>query len=62
LYGDFTIANKEYVNVIFLNKEIQKAYGLPDFYQIVREGRWTQGAMLEAMKSDIEKILDLPNP
>ncbi|MCL1794450.1 MAG: extracellular solute-binding protein [Oscillospiraceae bacterium] len=50
LYGDFTIADKEYVNVIFLNKDLQKTYGLPDFYQIVREGKWTQAAMLEAMK------------
>ena len=50
LYGDFTIADKEYVNVIFLNKEIQRTYGLPDFYKIVRDGNWTQETMLESMK------------
>jgi hypothetical protein len=50
LFGDFTIADKEYVNVIFFNKEMQQKYGLPDFYQIVREGNWTIDTMLESMK------------
>ena len=50
LYGDFTIADKEYATVIFLNRELQKKYALPDYYQIVREGKWTIDTMLESMK------------
>ncbi|MCL2814952.1 MAG: extracellular solute-binding protein [Oscillospiraceae bacterium] len=50
LYGDFTIADKEYVTAIFLNREMQKQYGLPDYYQIVREGTWTIDKMLESMR------------
>jgi hypothetical protein len=51
LYGDFTIADKEYATAIFLNREMQKNYGLPDYYQMVREGVWTTDKMLESMKA-----------
>lgn len=50
LFGDFTIADMEYATVIFLNREMQKTYNLPDFYQIVRDGDWTCDKMLEPMK------------
>ena len=51
LFGDFTIADKEYAAIIFLNKELQQSYGLPDYYQVVREGKWTIGVMLESMRA-----------
>jgi len=51
LFGDFTIADKEYATAIFFNKQMQQAYGLPDYYQMVREGTWTIDSMLESMKT-----------
>lgn len=51
VFGDFTIADKEYAPVIYFNKVLQQTYSLPDYYQIVREGKWTQAVMLESMKA-----------
>ena len=50
LFGDFTIADKEYATVIFFNKDMQADYHLPDFYQLVRDGNWTVDTMLESMR------------
>lgn len=57
LFGDFTIADKEYANVIYFNRQLQQEFGLPDFYPMVREGTWTMDSMLASMK-DITKDLD----
>jgi len=51
LFGDFTIADKEYATAIFFNKQMQQAYGLPDYYQMVRDGTWTIDNMLDSMKA-----------
>jgi len=50
LFGDFTIADKEYASVIFFNKSMQQEYGMPNFYQFVKDGCWTIDTMLESMK------------
>jgi len=57
LYGDFTIADKEYTAAMVVNKDMQKEYGLPDYYQFVRDGTWTLDTMLESMKV-VTKDLD----
>jgi len=57
LFGDFTIADKEYATVIFLNRSMQQEYGLPNFYQMVYDGIWTIDKMLESMKA-VTKDLD----
>ena len=51
LFGDFTIADKEYATAVFLNKQMQHSYGLPDYYQMVRDGTWTIDKMLDSMKA-----------
>ena len=51
LYGDFTIADKEYATAIFFNKEMQAIYALPNYYDIVRAGDWTIDIMLESMRA-----------
>jgi len=51
LFGDFTIADKEYATVIFFNKNMQQEYGMPDFYEFVRAGNWTIDTMLESMRT-----------
>ena len=56
LFGDFTIADKEYANVVFFNKELQQRYGLPDFYQFVYDGSWTIDKMNEMMKVATVKL------
>jgi len=50
LFGDFTIADKEYATVIFLNRAMQQEYGLPNFYEMAYNGTWTIDKMLESMK------------
>jgi len=51
LFGDFTLADKEYSTAILFNAAMQKEYGMPDFYQIVREGDWTLDTMLGFMRT-----------
>lgn len=39
--GDISYIDDNFTYAIIFNKDLAKAYSMPDFYQLVREGNWT---------------------
>ena len=56
LFGDFTLADKEYSTAILFNGAMQQDYGMPDFYQLVRDGDWTLDTMFGFMKTAVKDL------
>ena len=56
LFGDFTIADKEYATAVFFNKTMHADFDLPDYYQMVRDGTWTIDNMLVSMRAVTQDI------
>ncbi len=44
------------MNVCFFNVQVQTDYKLPDFYALVRDGKWTLDAMFGSMKGFTEDL------
>ena len=48
--GDITVSMLEGINCMFYNKKLAEDFSSPDFYQLVRDGKWTHDKMLEVTK------------
>ena len=48
--GDISVSLLEGINCMFYNKKIAEDFSSPDFYQLVRDGKWTHDKMLEVTK------------
>ena len=55
--GDATIADEELNYCIFFNKTVAREYNVKDQYQLVRDGKFTLDAMVEASK-DVTRDLN----
>lgn len=45
--GDMDITGITYAGAIFYNKDLGAKFGIPDVYQLVREGKWTKDKLVE---------------
>jgi len=49
--GDITTATHMFTHLLMYNKQLAADYGFPNFYNIVREGKWTFDAFNEITKN-----------
>ena len=48
--GDITVVSNDGTWIMMFNKDLQKKYGLPDMYQLVKNGDWTLDKLVELCK------------
>ncbi len=48
--GDISYIDRDFSYAIIFNKEMAKAHSLPDFYALVREGKWTYDQLYTVSK------------
>ena len=48
--GDITVVDNDGTWIMMFNKDLQKAFGLPDMYEIVKNGEWTLDKLVELSK------------
>ncbi|MCL2813254.1 MAG: extracellular solute-binding protein [Oscillospiraceae bacterium] len=55
--GDISVFSAFSMNVVFQNKELARAYGLENTYELVRMGKWTWDKIIE-MSREVARDLD----
>ncbi len=48
--GDISVADNIATHIVLFNKSVAKESGAPDFYQLVKDGKWTYDKFLENIK------------
>ncbi|MCL1793832.1 MAG: hypothetical protein FWG34_08175 [Oscillospiraceae bacterium] len=48
--GDITVVDNDGTWLMMFNKDMQKSFGLPDIYEIVKNGEWTLDTLTELSK------------